>query len=45
MQLNSDYYDTDFKFSYKGSTILIGTMDSGESLFVNRELQVQLSMG
>lgn len=42
MQLNSDYYDTDFKFSYKGSTILIrNDGPQGESLFVNGELQDQ----
>ncbi|MDD3169218.1 MAG: hypothetical protein PHC91_07140 [Eubacteriales bacterium] len=42
MQLNSDYYDTDFKLTYKGSTLLIrNDGPQGESLFVNGELQDQ----
>lgn|GEM_PF-1785072 len=40
MQLKSDYYDTDFTFTYKGNTILIrNDGPEGESLFVNGVLQ------
>jgi hypothetical protein len=42
MKLNSDYYDTDFSFIYKGNTILIrNDGPEGESLFVNGVLQDQ----
>lgn len=42
MQLNSDYYDTDFEFTYKGNKILIrNDGPEGESLFVNGVLQDQ----
>jgi len=42
MQLNSDYYDTDFKLMYKGNRILIrNDGPEGESLFVNGVLQDQ----
>ena len=42
MQLNSDYYDTDFKLTYKGNNILIrNDGPQGESLFVNGALQDQ----
>lgn len=42
MQLNSDYYDTDFKLAYKGNTILIRNEGPlGESLYVNGVLQDQ----
>lgn len=42
MQLNSDYYDTDFELTYKGNRILIrNDGPEGESLFVNGILQDQ----
>lgn len=42
MQLKSDYYDTDFEFTYKGNKILIrNDGPEGESLFVNGVLQDQ----
>ena len=42
MQLNSDYYDTDFEMNYKGNTILVrNDGPEGESLYVNGELQDQ----
>jgi Predicted periplasmic protein len=42
MQLNSDYYDTDFELSYKGNRILIkNDGPEGESLFVNGVKQDQ----
>ena len=42
MQLNSDYYDTDFTLTYKGNRILIRNEGpEGESLFINGELQDQ----
>lgn len=42
MQLNSDYYDTDFELSYKGNKILIrNDGPEGESLYVNGVLQDQ----
>ena len=42
MQLNSDYYDTDFKLTYKGNKILIrNDGPQGESLYVNGDLQDQ----
>ncbi len=42
MQLNSDYYDTDFEIIYKGNKILIrNDGPEGESLFINDELQDQ----
>lgn len=42
MQLNSDYYDTDFEITYKGNKILIrNDGPEGESLFINDELQDQ----
>ncbi|HWQ78860.1 MAG TPA: transglutaminase-like domain-containing protein [Anaerovoracaceae bacterium] len=42
MQLKSDYYDTDFEFTYKGNTILIrNDGPEGESLYVNGVLQDQ----
>lgn len=42
MQLNSDYYDTDFELTYKGNRILIRNDGrEGESLFVNGILQDQ----
>jgi hypothetical protein len=42
MQLNSDYYDTDFKLDYKGNRILIrNDGPEGESLYVNGVLQDQ----
>lgn len=42
MQLNSDYYDTDFELTYKGNRILIrNDGPEGESLFVNGVLQDQ----
>ena len=40
MQLNSDFYDTDFEVTYKGNQILIrNDGPEGESLFVNGVLQ------
>ncbi len=42
MQLNSDYYDTDFEITYKGNKILIrNDGPEGESLYVNGVLQDQ----
>jgi predicted transglutaminase-like cysteine proteinase len=42
MQLNSDYYETDFVLEYKGNRILIrNDGPEGESLYVNGELQDQ----
>ncbi|MEL7654955.1 MAG: hypothetical protein AAGU75_03490, partial [Bacillota bacterium] len=42
MQLNSDFYDTDFEVTYKGNKILIrNDGPEGESLFVNGVLQDQ----
>jgi predicted transglutaminase-like cysteine proteinase len=42
MQLNSDYYDTDFELIYKGNKILIrNDGPEGESLYVNGVLQDQ----
>ncbi|HML38769.1 MAG TPA: hypothetical protein PKA19_15335 [Bacillota bacterium] len=42
MQLRSDYYDTDFEFTYKGNRILVrNDGPEGESLFVNGDLQDQ----
>lgn len=42
MQLNSDYYDTDFEITYKGNRILIrNDGPEGESLFINDVLQDQ----
>lgn len=42
MQLNSDYYDTDFELTYKGNRILIrNDGPEGESFFVNGVLQDQ----
>lgn len=42
MQLNSDYYDTDFELTYKGNRILIrNDGPAGESLYVNGVLQDQ----
>ena len=42
MQLNSDYYDTDFEISYKGNKILIrNDGPEGESLYINDVLQDQ----
>lgn len=42
MQLNSDYYDTDFELTYKGNRILIrNDGPEGESLYVNGVLQDQ----
>ncbi len=42
MQLNSDYYETDFELIYKNNKILIrNDGPDGESLFINGELQDQ----
>ncbi|HVI42855.1 MAG TPA: hypothetical protein VM577_19790, partial [Anaerovoracaceae bacterium] len=42
MQLDSDYYDTDFELTYKGNKILIrNDGPEGESLFINGVLQDQ----
>ena len=42
MQLRSDYYDTDFEFTYKGNKILVrNDGPEGESLFINGDLQDQ----
>lgn len=42
MQLNSDYYDTDFEINYKGNKILVrNDGPEGESLFINDVLQDQ----
>jgi len=42
MQLNSDYYDTDFEITYMGNQILIrNDGPEGESLFINGVLQDQ----
>ena len=42
MQLNSDYYDTDFNLTYKGNQILIrNDGPEGESLYVDGVLQDQ----
>ncbi len=42
MRLNTDFFDTDFEFPYKGSKILVRNDGAeGESLYINGELQSQ----